>query len=613
MVTIAQSRSRVSVHTRAPFLSWLMLWAGGLLAIAFLVYLGWEVNFRGRIYPGVVVGEVSVGGQTLSEAARTLKVSYPPAPSPPIEIVWGEQRWLLPARLLTTRYETTAALTRAYEKGRAGGLTEQLLEQGQTALLGARVAISAQTSPNSARAWLNALSSHIYRPLREPSMILDAHGLHYRPGAPGREVDVYATWARLERVLQARRRGQILTPPVTLVVRQNAPTTLDVKSLESTLQRLTRPIILEAGAHTLSLDPAVISRVITVTPRRDENGQVRARIQVDSARLRQAIQALADRYDVAPSDARMDYDPANDRFIVLRPSRDGWQIDVEGATRAVSRALQQGKTRVVIPTRVVHPAVSSDMTPAQLGIRTIIGEGSTYFRGSSAARVRNIVRAAKAVRGVLIPPGDVFSFNEAAGAITAANGYEDSLIIWGDRTAVGIGGGVCQVSTTLFRAAFFGGFPIVERWNHGYIVSWYGEPGLDATVYSPSVDFKFKNTTTGYVLVQPLVDTKRGVLTFRLWGTDPGWTVEVGKPVREDVQKPPPPAYQEDPSLPTGTIRQVEWAKPGMVVRVRRIVRKGDKVLDDQEFVSRYQPWRALYLYGPGTKVPKSKASGSGG
>ena len=188
--------------------------------------------------------------------------------------------------------------------------------------------------------------------------------------------------------------------------------------------------------------------------------------------------------------------------------------------------------------------------------------------------------------------------------MTAANGYEDSLIIWGDRTAVGIGGGVCQVSTTVFRAAFFSGMPIVERHNHGYVVGWYGKPGYDATIYLPNVDFKFKNATGHYLLLRPVVNTQRGILTIELYGTNPGWTVQVDKAVTSNVQPPLKSRYQEDKTLPKGSIRQVEWPQKGMTVQVRRIVRQGDKVLRDTTITSVYQPWGALYLYGPGTAVP---------
>jgi vancomycin resistance protein YoaR len=187
--------------------------------------------------------------------------------------------------------------------------------------------------------------------------------------------------------------------------------------------------------------------------------------------------------------------------------------------------------------------------------------------------------------------------------VTAANGFEDSLIIWGDRTAVGVGGGVCQVSTTVFRAAYAAGLPIVERYNHGYVVDWYGDPGLDATIYTPTVDFRFRNDTGAYLLVEPVVDSVTGTITFNLYGTKPDRLVIIGEPVVSDVLKPDPPTYRIDESLETDEKEQVEWEKDGMTVTVERTIVEGGETRTDT-LTSQYQPWRAVYLVGPGTEIP---------
>jgi vancomycin resistance protein YoaR len=176
---------------------------------------------------------------------------------------------------------------------------------------------------------------------------------------------------------------------------------------------------------------------------------------------------------------------------------------------------------------------------------------------------------------------------------------------------VGVGGGVCQVSTTVFRAAYEGGFPIVERYNHGYVVDWYGEPGLDATIFTPTVDFRFRNDTGAYLLIDPVVDSANGVITFNFYGTRPNRTVTVSKPEITDVIKPEAPVYTVDESLAPGQIKQVEWQKDGMTVTVTRtIVENGATRTDTLR--SKYQPWRAVYLVGPGTETPSPAATPTG-
>jgi vancomycin resistance protein YoaR len=211
--------------------------------------------------------------------------------------------------------------------------------------------------------------------------------------------------------------------------------------------------------------------------------------------------------------------------------------------------------------------------------------------------VYNIEVAAEKFVGTVIPPGGVFSFNSTVEAVSGANGFEDSAIIWGDRTAVGVGGGVCQVSTTVIRAALEAGFPLLERHNHGYVVSWYGQPGKDATIFSPYVDFRFRNDTSAWLLIQPSLDLVQGTLTFDIFGTAFDRVVTVSEPVISDVIEPEEPLYLEDAALAPGEQRLVETEKLGMTVTVdRTIVQHGRS--RTERFRSVYQPWRAVYLVG---------------
>jgi vancomycin resistance protein YoaR len=280
---------------------------------------------------------------------------------------------------------------------------------------------------------------------------------------------------------------------------------------------------------------------------------------------------------------------------------------VEVTLENIRQALATNQSQAPLPVESVAPAVDSNRI-AEMGIRELVASGSSYFKGSSLARMRNIEVATEKFEGVVIPPGGIFSFNKLVETVSAANGFEDSAIIWGDQTMIGVGGGVCQVSTTVFRAALNAGFPIVERYNHGYVVSWYGAPGMDATIYTPSVDFKFRNDTNAYLLVQPSTDTINGVNTFNFYGTKPNRQVTIGEPVITDVKEPGAPVYRVDESLSTGQKRQVEYAQRGMTVTVERTVSENGQTRVDK-IVSKYQPWNAVFLVGPGTDVPQSTAT----
>ncbi|HEX2185993.1 MAG TPA: VanW family protein, partial [Chloroflexota bacterium] len=255
---------------------------------------------------------------------------------------------------------------------------------------------------------------------------------------------------------------------------------------------------------------------------------------------------------------------------------------------------------VVLRTVVAKPQFSSENIPS-LGITELLATGTSKFTGSPPERVNNIQVAAGRLNGTVVPAGATFSFLQALGPITKANGYKEGLTIQGDATVPGVGGGVCQVSTTAFRAAFFAGLPIVERHQHTYRVSYYeqdGSPvGFDAAVYDPGVDLRFRNDTGGAILIQTSVDTASATVAFRFYGTPTGRDVKLSASKANEVKAGPPHPDGTDPSLPQGVRKQVEWKADGVDATIRRTVTQdGQSVVSD--FFSRYSPWREKWVVG---------------
>ena len=239
----------------------------------------------------------------------------------------------------------------------------------------------------------------------------------------------------------------------------------------------------------------------------------------------------------------------------------------------------------------------------ELGIKERIGRGESYYAHSIPNRVFNVGLAAERTNSVLVPPGDEYSFNKSVGEISGATGYRTAYVISGGRTVLGDGGGVCQVSTTLFRAAMNAGLPITERWAHAYRVGYYeqnSKPGVDATVYSPSKDLRFKNDTPGHILVQTINDPKELHLVVEIYGTSDGRVATVTEPKISGMSGPLPTIYQDDPSLPTGTMKQVDWAASGAKTSFEYKVERNGEVLQDKVFSSNYRPWASVFLRGTG-------------
>ena len=297
---------------------------------------------------------------------------------------------------------------------------------------------------------------------------------------------------------------------------------------------------------------------------------------------------------------------------VIEPAVIGRSLNVADSVEAINQKLLAGEHKINLDLERTKPEVGDDATSEQLGITELVSSHTSYFYGSSAERIQNITTAAGQYHGLLVPPGATFAMGEALGDVSLDNGYAEALIIFGNRTIQGVGGGVCQVSTTLFRTVFFGGFPVEERYPHAYRVGYYelkadggyntSLAGLDATVYTPLVDFKFTNDTSNWLLMETYVNQGARTLTWKFYSTSDGREVEWHSSGLKNVVEPPNPVYEENPELAKGTVKQVDWAVKGADVTITRTVsRNGDTILEDN-YTTHYMPWRDVYQYGPGTK-----------
>lgn len=295
------------------------------------------------------------------------------------------------------------------------------------------------------------------------------------------------------------------------------------------------------------------------------------------------------------------------KVTAFRLSKNGRQIDIAETksrfSEAVNQLTQHTVSPVIIPlsVRTVQPSLTTDRVNA-FGIKELIGRGYSEFAHSIPGRVHNVALAAAKIHGLLIKPGDTFSFNDAVGDISAATGFQPAYVIKDGRTVLGDGGGVCQVSTTLFRAALAAGLPIIDRRAHAYRVAYYEQAGfkagLDATVFAPSVDLKIKNDTPGYILIQAKTDTQNLTLAFELYGTSDQRKAEMYNHVVGGITPPPPDLYQDDPTLAAGVVRQVDFAAWGAKASFQYKVTRGSEILEDTTFVSNFRPWQAVYLRG---------------
>jgi vancomycin resistance protein YoaR len=577
--------------------------SAGLLAVIIFTVLGYQLLYFNRVYPGVSVMGVKVDGMTQPEIVKAVTGLTQGYLNRPIIIQTGTETRSFTGQQLGLWIDVESLAAQAYQVGRSGNLFLDMLTHLSLLSSSRNIELSLLYDNRSGQQPLQPLINAInYPPTDAQLVIRSAADVQIIPAKYGQELQVEATRPLIEATVLNKS-----SLPVVAIIRSIPPTIgdADLATIHQQVKRLlSKPMVFSYKAGEASaewrLEPETMVKLVDVIQIIEPSGKPQFSLQIDQAGLTPYFEEFARAIHQEPVDAQLKFDEEAGELIVLRPSQDGHDVEVGAIYELVVQAVANGSNQVELPAVLTPPTIPSNDLES-LGIKTLVSEATSYFKGSSQGRMQNIAVAASKFDGVIIPPGKIFSFNQHLGEVTKEEGYDVSLIIYGNRTVEGIGGGICQVSTTVFRSALFGGYEIVERWPHGYRVGWYeinSKVGLDATVYSPDVDFKFRNDTAHFLLIQTQADLEAGTVTFKFFGTPTGREVVIEEPEVTNLVKHDPPLYEKDPTLADGLTKQVDWAADGMDVKVTRIVREGDKIVYQDEFFSHYQPWRAVYKVG---------------
>ncbi len=275
--------------------------------------------------------------------------------------------------------------------------------------------------------------------------------------------------------------------------------------------------------------------------------------------------------------------------------RDGFEIEIDRLVALMNEALQTDRSFVRVPAEKVFSDVVVHPDLAKKGIQEIIAVGESNFTGSSESRRQNIIAGAQKFNGIIVPRGGIFSFNNILESVEEEDGFVRELVIKGDKTEKELGGGVCQVSTTAFRAALSGGLVIRQRRNHSYAVPYYKPYGLDAAIYLGALDMSFRNDTPGSLLIQTF--TEGDNLFFVFYGTDDGRKVSLSGPFISDYKQAPEAIVYESEDLPFGEMEEIGESHDGFRAEwIRRIEHNGE--VKKSHFISEYRAWPAKQLRG---------------
>ncbi len=589
----------------------MLLTSVGLVAGA-LVYL--EQSYAGRILPNVSVRGVPVGNLTRDDARAAIEATFAPFLAQPVVLTYSGRSWTPTLAELGVTLEIDEALDAALTVGRGNDLFTNLQQIGAVWQYGVELPLRLSIDQEAMQRYLLARVAEVERPAVDARLVLNGTTVQVEPSAVGRQVLVIET---LHEILAAI---QDLNPDtVALRTRALEPALRDDAAFVAQDQiaaMLAGPITLLVDNRSFVWSLDELARMIRVERVADPAGD-RLVVSIDREMVMDKLIALGDSTEVKGTYPRLNWNDG--RLEIFQEGKPGRRIDEAQALAEVLAALTKpaDQRTIAVSFREIPPPISAANLD-QLGITTLIGVGRSDFTGSAPYRVTNIQAGMRLLHGVLIAPGEEFSFNQTIGRIDGSNGFVEGYAIIQNRTQLEWGGGICQDSTTVFRAAFWAGLPITERWGHSFYINWYDRygfgpygdgPGMDATIFTGGPDLKFLNDTGGWILMQTLVDTQRNLAEVRLYGPDTGRKVLLEGPVITNrTPAPTEPVYVAVPDRPVGQPRQSDKARGGMDILFTRIVLGPDgKEIERREFVTRFKPWPDIFEYNPADLGPDGK------
>jgi vancomycin resistance protein YoaR len=578
------------------------------LLLALVAVVAVQAKYDGLIVDGVAIGDIQVGGLTRESALAELEARHDSVLSRPMVLRAAEREWTATPRDVGVSLDLGGAVQAAYEIGRTGGIVQRISAQ-VAALRAGHVLDEPVLLVDSRRleAFVADLAREFDREAQSAQLLIGQDWtVAVTSSTVGSRVDLTAALPVLG---QAAVGG---ADAVDLPIALTQPARVE-SDLEETQRLLTSiysgPVTLEFQAKRWALDRGQIAGLVSIEER---DGQGAPAIAIADVPLRQLVDSIGEEVDQPRRNGRLAWNGGNLR--VIQAGQDGLKVDRAAALSTLLEAITGDRRTVSLPV-AADRAVGGSIDLSSLGIRELVESATTSFAGSVPAKVHNISLAASRLNGVVLAPGEIFSFNTELGPTTLRSGFQ---VGWGIavqdgemQTVPSVAGGICQVSTTLLHAVFWAGYQIEERYPHMYWIASYGVPpkgmlGLDATVDDPYLDFKFRNNTDRYLLIQSAVQGDS--VQFSIYGTKPDWKVEVEGPIVASVTKADTAVVrQDDPTMPEGRELWVERATDGQDVTIIRRVIQGSDVRT-LRLRSDYRPSRNVVLVGTNKPEPVAGA-----
>jgi vancomycin resistance protein YoaR len=590
-----------------------------LFVLGLLIFI-FNFSYRDKILPQTYIGGVNVGGMSLKGATDKIRDNQAQTKKDQIDLSYQENTYTIKTADLEVNIKPEDSAFLAWQIGRNGSFSKIIVEQLKSVFIGNHKLAVFTLNVSKLNQSILDISNKIDIPEKDATIKIENFEPIVVNEQTGKKLDFTDTENKILNTIGNFKKTENINLKVETI---NPKVTKDNvnEAFKQTSLIIKNTINLKSNSKNYTLSPSDFAPwlVFQATLNNTDSAVVDLKnpdknknksnwvlgVAVDQSRVGAYLNGIAGEINQDPKDAKFQVE--NGQVTTFQTSQTGYKLDTEKGNTEIASAILNLTVEVNLPVTVINPEVSSDSATA-MGLKELVGSGQTSWRGSPANRIHNLTLGAKNISGTIVKPGEEFSTVKAIGPIDGSHGFLPELVIKNSTQVVPeFGGGLCQVSTTLFRAALNSGLKITARTNHSFRVSYYEPPvGMDATIYDPAPDFKFVNTYKTPILIWGIAGNNG--LEFQIYGTKDGRVIDITTPVISNYIDPPADSYQESATMEPGTIRQVERALRGCIASFHyKVTEVSGNVLENETFVSKYVALANSYLYGAGYVPPASQ------
>lgn len=555
-----------------------------LIFLIFLIFF--NLSYQDKILPNTFISGLNVSGLSKNEAKEKIKILVPTNKN--IILISNQKDYIYNSNYFKFDYNLDDTVNKAFSLGRSRDFWDNQRIKLLSLFRPTEVVFTYEFDNSLIDLEISRIVGEEKISGRDASLVEKNGAISIEEEKEGLSVDYDKLKVIIESELPKTADSKIKIP---FYLRKPEITQVDLISIkDEVISKFYRPVPLTFFEKRSILPKSQVFSLLKI--RKNKNGIY---YDLNEDILRKVTDNVKGFVDKKPRAVVTKFDEEN--VYEFEINKEGSVLDEMKFRKDLREVLFDKKDELKVATF----SVGENLPKEGYGINHLIGVGKSKFAGSINSRVFNLDLAAQKISGTLVAPGEEFSFLKTVGPISQLEGFQSAYIISGGKTVLGEGGGVCQTSTTIFRAALNSGLPITSRYPHAYRVGYYEQDvpvGFDASVYYPSLDFKFKNDTGKHILIQAEVDKKNYEMTFYIFGTKDGREVEISEPVLTGFIPAPAPVYVEDPELKEGELKQIDFAASGITSTFTRRVTKGDLTLVDEKYTSTYTPWKAVFLKG---------------